>query len=109
MLLPKSLSFQIISKLAQHQLINTFPGRNGGIQLAHPPEDITLYQVVNLMEGPLVISECLEDGHNCELSPRCPVQGKWIHLQKVIQYELQAISFKLLLDESAYMQKILSQ
>ena len=109
MLLPEALSLQIISKLAHHQLINTYPGRNGGIQLAQSPGDITLFEVVNLMEGPLVISECLEDDHLCELSPRCPVQGKWIHLQKVIQYELQAITFKILLEESSYMEKILDQ
>ena len=54
--LPESLSLQIISRLAHLQLINTYPGRKGGIQLAHPPGEINLYQVVSGMEGPLVLS-----------------------------------------------------
>ncbi len=101
MKLPESLSLQIISRLVHLNLVNSFPGRNGGIQLALPPDEISLYQVVRGMEGPLILSECLEEGHECDLSPHCPVQGKWIQLQKIIQSEMEAINFQTLREESA--------
>ncbi len=97
--LPESLSLQIISRLAHLNLINSFPGRKGGIQLAHPPEEITLHQVVSGMQGPVILSECLEEGHVCDLSPRCPVQKYWINLQEIVVRELQSANFKFLLEE----------
>jgi Rrf2 family protein len=91
--LPEALSIQIISHLAHEKLINTYPGRNGGIQLAKSPDKITLLDIVRIMEGPVVLSECLEEGHDCVLSPNCPVQGYWVNLQSLVEEELNKKSF----------------
>lgn len=93
MLLPESLSLQIISRLAHLGLINSYPGRNGGIQLANPPSEISLYDVIQGMEGPLYLSECLEEGHPCQLAPKCPVQGYWKGLQAKLKQELMETNF----------------
>lgn len=94
MLLPESLSLQIISHLVHLNLIRSYPGRNGGIQLAHPPGDITLYDVIRGLEGPLYLSECLEEDHPCQLAPECPVQDYWKELQNKIEKELQGTNFQ---------------
>lgn len=96
MLLPESLSLQIISRLAHLNIIKTYPGRNGGIQLAHPPAKISLYDVIHAMEGPLTISECLEEAHPCQLAPDCPVQEYWKSLQGKIEKDLREIDFQKL-------------
>ena len=98
MLLPESLSLQIISHLAQLGLINTYPGRNGGIQLASSSSEISLYDVIRGMEGPLYLSECLEEGHHCQLAPECPVQGYWKRLQAKIEEELKQTNFQQLVE-----------
>jgi len=102
MLLPESLSLQIISRLAHLSLINSFPGRNGGIQLARLPEDITLYDVILGLEGPMVLSDCLEEGNHCELSSRCPVQEYWIDLQDRITEDLKSVNFQYLSKRAEY-------
>ena len=94
MLLPESLSLQIISHLAHLNLIKTYPGRNGGIQLAHPAAEITLYDVVHGLEGPLYLSQCLEEGHQCQLAPGCPVQDYWKELRGKIEKELKGTNFQ---------------
>jgi Rrf2 family protein len=94
MRLPESLSLQIISRLANLKFINTYPGRNGGIQLAHPPEDISLLAVIQALEGPILLSDCLGDEHPCQLAPDCTVQDFWIQLQGKIESELQAVNFE---------------
>lgn len=96
MFLPESLSLQIISHLAHLNLINSYPGRNGGIQLAHPASEITLYDVIRGLEGPLYLSECLEEDHQCQLEPGCPVQEYWIGLQTKIEQELKETDFEKL-------------
>jgi Rrf2 family protein len=92
--LPKALSIQIISQLAQRKVLNTYPGRKGGIQLAITPDKINLYEIVEIMEGPIILSECLEEDHDCELSTGCPVQGRWIKLQSLVEKELKDINFQ---------------
>lgn len=93
MLLPDSLSLQIISRLVHLGLIKSFPGRNGGIQLARPPSEISLFDVINGMEGPLLLSDCLQEDHHCQLAPACPVQGFWMGLQGKIEQELMGTDF----------------
>ncbi len=58
MQLPRSLSLQTISRLENRKLLNTYPGRNGGIRLAHSPADISLLEIINAREGPIILSEC---------------------------------------------------
>jgi len=99
MQLPESLSLQIISRLAKLHLINSYPGRNGGIQLAQPPSEISLLDVIQAMEGPLVLSDCLDESHTCSLAPTCPVQRYWIGLQSRIEGELAKVNFQELLEE----------
>jgi Rrf2 family iron-sulfur cluster assembly transcriptional regulator len=99
MQLPESLSLQIISQLSKLHLVNSYPGRNGGIQLAHPPSKISLLNVIEAIQGPIILSECLEDGHTCGLAPGCPVQCYWIGLQNRIEADLAGVSFQELLEK----------
>ena len=96
MFLPASLSLQIISRLAHLNLIKTFPGRNGGIQLAHPPGEINLFDVIQGMEGPLLLAECLDDDLHCPLKAGCPIQETWKGLQGLMVENLKGINFQKL-------------
>ncbi|MFH1634916.1 MAG: Rrf2 family transcriptional regulator [Chloroflexota bacterium] len=93
MLIPTALSQRIVAKLAKSGLINTYPGRNGGIQLAHPPSEITLHQVVEIFDGPIIVSDCLSKSDACSFSGTCPVQHRWGRLRAVIVKELESTSF----------------
>jgi Rrf2 family protein len=99
MQLPESLSLQIIARLAKLELIKTYPGRKGGIQLAHPPAEISLLDVIEGIEGPLILSDCLEVGHSCSLAPGCPVQSYWVGLQGRLAGELASVNFEKLLED----------
>ena len=96
---PESLSLQIVSRLAHLGLINTYPGRNGGIQLALDPSDLNLHQVISTYQGPLILSECLDESHFCSLAATCPVQKSWIKIQGVLEKELTGVSFQDLVDD----------
>jgi Rrf2 family protein len=98
--IPESLSLQIVSRLAHLNFIHTYPGRNGGIQLAVDPGELNLHQVISAYEGPLILSECLDEGHPCNLAPECPVQRSWIKIKKTLQRELEDINFQQLVNEA---------
>jgi Rrf2 family protein len=100
MLIPSSFLTRIVAQLAQAKLILTFPGREGGLQLAKPAEAINLREVVELMEGKFLLSECMLDQQDCPFEGRCPVRNRWHRLQRVIVEELEKTNFLELVKET---------
>lgn len=93
---------RIVAHLANTKLIKTFTGRDGGIQLARPSNEITLKDVIEAFEGPLILSDCMKrtEVDRCPLRNKCPLPSKLIHLQTTILRELSAISFADLANEA---------
>lgn len=100
MLIPKALSSRIVAALAHTNLINTYPGRDGGIELASKPKDISLWDIIDLFEGPIYLSECLVEGQECPFEDECPVRLQWTPLHSVIRRELEKINFADLAEEA---------
>lgn len=96
MLVPRAFLERIIAELSRAKLILTFPGPNGGVQLFEKPEIITLRHIWEAIEGPLLISDCLQSPEECPLHENCPVRGCWGGLQKAMQRELEAITISQL-------------
>jgi Rrf2 family protein len=99
MLVPRAFLERIIAELSKAKLILTFPGPNGGIQLYREPETITLRHIWEAIEGPLLISDCLQSPDDCPLHENCPVHGCWGRLQQTMQRELDAMSIGQLSNE----------
>lgn len=57
---------KILRKLVSAGLVRSYKGVGGGYELNKKPEEITLKQVIETIEGPIVLSRCLQDDFNCE-------------------------------------------
>ncbi len=57
---------KILRKLVSAGLVKSFKGVGGGYELNKRPEEITLKQVIETIEGPIVLSRCLQEDFNCE-------------------------------------------
>ena len=62
---------KITNRLAQRGWIRTVRGKNGGMALAHEPEDIRLGDLIRDMENDLALVECMGTDNRCILSGRC--------------------------------------
>jgi Rrf2 family transcriptional regulator, iron-sulfur cluster assembly transcription factor len=100
MLIPTAFLPRIVAQLAQANLLVTFPGREGGVQLPRPAGQITMKDVVELMEGPLLLSECMTGEEACPFEGDCRVRCRWINLQSRILEELNSTTFADLARES---------
>jgi Rrf2 family protein len=96
MLIPRAFLQRIIADLSKNELIRTFPGPNGGLELARPAESINLKHIWEAVEGPLLISDCLQTPGECPLDADCPVQRRWCRLQALLVHELEATSLQQL-------------
>jgi Rrf2 family protein len=101
MLIPKALSLRVVARLAKGGFIITYPGREGGLKLAHPAKEINLRQVVTYFESNFTVSECLHGGGTCPFDHSCPVRCRWARLQAVILQELENTTFDELAREAA--------
>lgn len=102
MLIPAALMPRIVAQLARAGLLNTFPGREGGLMLPRPASEITLRDVVEAFEGPILLSECLQvkGEDDCPFQSSCPVRSRWGRVQVVMLREMAAITFESLAQEA---------
>jgi len=101
-LIPKAFMSRIVAQLSRTGLLNTFPGRDGGLMLPRPTSQITLRDVVEAFEGPILLSACLEvkGEADCPFQSNCPVRPKWGRVQVAMMREMASITFEDLAKES---------
>ena len=102
MLIPPVLMMRIVAQLAKSDLLNTFPGRDGGLMLPRPASQITSKDVVETFEGPILLSQCLlvKGEKDCPFLSNCPVRLKWGRVQVAMLREMAAVTFEDLSHET---------
>ncbi|GAM09963.1 HTH-type transcriptional regulator IscR [Geobacter sp. OR-1] len=83
---PQTFLAKILQSFAKIGLVNSFRGTGGGFVLGRPPAKITLLEVVEAVEGPIMPNRCMMDESGCEFSRTCLVHPVWREVQsKVVQ------------------------
>ena len=102
MLIPKAFMSRIVAQLARAGVIATYPGRDGGLMLPRSPSLITLKDIVEAFEGPILLSQCLQvkGEDDCPFQSNCPVRPKWGRVQVAMLREMASITFDDLVKES---------
>ena len=77
-------------------------GAGGGFSLCRKPEDISLHEIVNLMEGTTRINRCLEPDGYCSRSgaPNCPVHQFYTRIQTYLDAAFQNKSIASLMEDA---------
>ncbi len=78
--LPGPFLGKIMQSLAKHKILNSIKGPNGGFSLAKQASQISLYDIVEIIDGTDVFDECLIGVKICENNPEyaklCPFMKK---------------------------------
>lgn len=85
---------QIVPSLKSAGLIKARRGAHGGYQLAKSPEEITVYDALVALEGPLDPMACLstapsQTGLGCLASGTCAVQEVWSEMKQAMEIVLK--------------------
>lgn len=75
---------QVINPLRADGLVKAIRGAKGGYSLAKPPSEISLYDVVETLEGPLNLLECLHDTKACQKVSSCVTREVWKEVSDAI-------------------------
>jgi Rrf2 family transcriptional regulator, iron-responsive regulator len=63
--------FKILQPLVENGFVSTVRGRNGGVQLGKPADEITLFDIVRVTEDNFAMAECFEADADCPLIDSC--------------------------------------
>lgn len=83
---------QIIIPLKRANYVLSVRGPKGGHFLAKPPEDITLGEIVALLEAGPSLAECSEHAEVCRRSATCPTRPIWKEAAQAMFDKLDAIT-----------------
>ncbi len=72
--IPLALLSKILQKLARNGFLRSEQGTNGGYRLAREPRFITALDVIRSIDGPIILTACFTDHHECTHSERCSVR-----------------------------------
>ena len=61
-------TLKILHKLVTGNLVESYKGSHGGYKLKRSPEEITLKDVIELIDGPIAIARCLNTSESCSLN-----------------------------------------
>ncbi|MBK8914984.1 MAG: Rrf2 family transcriptional regulator [Phycisphaerales bacterium] len=75
--IPAAYLAKIINALARKQVVLTQRGVGGGVTLARPAEKITLYELCEALDDPIVLRRCMLGTAQCSDDRACPAHEFW--------------------------------
>jgi Rrf2 family nitric oxide-sensitive transcriptional repressor len=100
---------QVVNQLGQLGYLATHRGRNGGLELGRPAEEIQIGDVFRALEAPVPIAECFADVDNtCPLTAHCRLRTALRDAAESFYAHLDAISLDVLLCDNEPLLSILS-
>jgi Rrf2 family protein len=92
--IPPSFLAKIISQLSIAGLLHTSRGARGGVMLARAADEISLLDVVEAIDGPITLNECVGLNEDlCSLDAPCPLHEIWGAAQKDLVTRLKSSTF----------------
>jgi Rrf2 family protein len=93
---PQTFLAKIFQNFAKIGLVNSFRGTGGGFLLGRPAAQITLREVVEAVEGPIMPNRCLMGEVGCEFNKTCLVHPVWREVQAKVVDILNGVTIEKL-------------
>ncbi|MGD9124292.1 MAG: Rrf2 family transcriptional regulator [Desulfarculaceae bacterium] len=76
---------QLLIPLKGAGLVSSLRGARGGYKLTKDPGEITLYDIVKVLEGPLVVVDCVDNPASCTRQSECVVRELWDEMTNLLK------------------------
>lgn len=91
--LPVPTVAKVLKLLAKGEVIDSVRGANGGYKLARKQREISVYDIVTAVDGPICLTSCVDNiGVACEYTNCCVIKGRWDQVNNVIKDALGNMS-----------------
>jgi Rrf2 family iron-sulfur cluster assembly transcriptional regulator len=90
---------KIMQRFVRSGIVKSQRGAQGGFMLAKKPTEVTVQDVVEMMQGPVVMNRCLLGKDGCPRAPKCPLKNSWIDVEKKLANYMASITLKDLVNQ----------
>ena len=90
--IPAQLLAKILQRLTKTGLLKSSAGMNGGYALARDPRQISAFEVIHAIDGPLFLTSCTKGTKSCDLAPGCTIKEPLARVNETIIGVLKSIS-----------------
>lgn len=91
--LPATTVAKILKTLAKGGMLASHRGKLGGYSLARQARAISVAEILEVMEGPLCLTECSgKSAHQCNLEGGCPVRAHWRRINEAVRRSLEELT-----------------
>jgi Rrf2 family iron-sulfur cluster assembly transcriptional regulator len=91
---PQTFLAKIFQQFSKIGLVRSYRGTGGGFVLGRPPGKITLLEVVEAVEGPIIPNRCVTGEGVCDRSGSCNVHPVWVSVQDQVRGILTKVTLK---------------
>jgi len=99
--IPSPFLAKIVMQLSSVGIVHTSRGARGGVRLAKPPSNITLLEIVEAVDGPIEINDCVLNDSCCQRTETCPVRHAWTEARTELVRHLARANFGQLIARGA--------
>lgn len=101
MAIPYRFLRRILSRLVEKGMLVSVRGKQGGLQLAKPPEAISLLDIIAVMDPDAVaLNLCITDPAACIRSSFCTVYDELCRIQAIVSGELALLTLRTLITKN---------
>lgn len=86
---PYPLTCKLLQKYQQYGLVSSTMGPKGGFRLAKTPSEISFWDLITAIQGPVRVNRCLLGQYACPMKGHCPLHPKLVKLQQDIEKHLK--------------------
>lgn len=92
---------QLFSSLRKAGLVKSIRGAQGGYILPKPPKDISASDILNVLEGPIEISECIQDDEIklCNRADCCSTRLLWRKISDSVNSVINTTTLQDMVDD----------
>lgn len=89
---PRQFAYKILKELSRAGIVEIVRGVSGGYILTADLEQLTLYDIISVIDDDLFLNKCMEPGYQCERNQEqspCRFHQELTRIQKVVETELK--------------------
>jgi FeS assembly SUF system regulator len=104
--LPLPMVSKILKGLARNGILDSQRGVHGGYYLSRPPAELSVAEIIEAIDGPIAITECVDEETGCRFKSVCPMHSNWSRINGAIAQALTEVSLEQMCDWDRPMPKL---
>ena len=96
-------SLKILRKLVMSGIVISYMGTNGGYELAKDPKDISIYDIIEVIEGKYQFNRCVDYEYICSRTGQekdCPFDRIFCRMTNEVSTQLKTYTFDKFINET---------